>query len=54
MVLPNCLAIVTPPVPLLMYSATSISDVMPLERVPDGVRRLAEKEGDPVRLVVQP
>jgi D-arabinose 1-dehydrogenase-like Zn-dependent alcohol dehydrogenase len=32
----------------------SISDVMPLEQVPDGVRRLAEKDGDPVRLVVKP
>lgn len=34
--------------------SASISDVMPLEQVPDGVRRLAEKEGDPVRLVVKP
>ena len=33
---------------------TSISDVMPLEQVPDGVRRLAEKDGDPVRLIVKP
>ena len=32
----------------------SISDVMPLEQIPDGVRRLAEKDGDPVRLVVKP
>lgn len=32
----------------------SISDLMPLEQVPDGVRRLAEKEGDPVRLIVKP
>ena len=32
----------------------SISDVMPLEQVPEGVRRLAEKDGDPVRLVVKP
>jgi 2-desacetyl-2-hydroxyethyl bacteriochlorophyllide A dehydrogenase len=32
----------------------SISDVMPLERVADGVRRLSEKDGDPVRLIVAP
>ena len=32
----------------------SISDVIPLEEVPDGVRRLSEKEGDPVRIVVKP
>ncbi|HYI46526.1 MAG TPA: zinc-binding dehydrogenase [Actinomycetota bacterium] len=32
----------------------SISDVMPLEEVPEGVRRLSEKDGDPVRLVVKP
>ncbi|MEA2447051.1 MAG: hypothetical protein QOK47_688 [Actinomycetota bacterium] len=32
----------------------SISDVMPLDQVPEGVRRLAEKDGDPVRLVVKP
>ena len=32
----------------------SISDVMPLADVADGVRRLAEKDGDPVRLIVRP
>ncbi|HET7483442.1 MAG TPA: zinc-binding dehydrogenase [Actinomycetota bacterium] len=32
----------------------SISDVMPLEQVADGVRRLSEKDGDPVRLIVAP
>jgi threonine dehydrogenase-like Zn-dependent dehydrogenase len=32
----------------------SISDVIPLEDVADGVRRLSEKEGDPVRIVVRP
>ena len=32
----------------------SISDVIPLEEVADGVRRLSEKEGDPVRIVVRP
>jgi D-arabinose 1-dehydrogenase-like Zn-dependent alcohol dehydrogenase len=32
----------------------SISDVMPLSDVADGVRRLSEKEGDPVRLIVKP
>ena len=32
----------------------SISDVIPLDDVPDGVRRLAMKEGDPVRIVVRP
>lgn len=34
--------------------STSISDLMPLEDVPRGVERLANKEGDPVRLVVTP
>ena len=34
--------------------SASISDVLPLEQVPEGVRRLAEKDGDPVRLVVKP
>jgi threonine dehydrogenase-like Zn-dependent dehydrogenase len=34
--------------------AASISDVIPLREVADGVRRLAEKEGDPVRIVVRP
>jgi len=34
--------------------STSISDVIPLEAVADGVRRLAEKDGDPVRIVVRP
>jgi 2-desacetyl-2-hydroxyethyl bacteriochlorophyllide A dehydrogenase len=34
--------------------AGSISDVIPLADVADGVRRLAEKEGDPVRIVVRP
>ena len=33
---------------------SSISDVIPLTDVADGVRRLAEKDGDPVRIVVQP
>ncbi|HWG95281.1 MAG TPA: zinc-binding dehydrogenase [Mycobacteriales bacterium] len=32
----------------------SVSGVMPLEQVPDGVRQLQEKTGNPVRLVVQP
>jgi len=32
----------------------SISDVIGLDEVPDGVRRLSEKEGDPVRIVVRP
>ena len=32
----------------------SVSDVLPLEQVPEGVRRLAEKDGDPVRIVVKP
>lgn len=34
--------------------AASISDVIPLADVADGVRRLAEKEGDPVRIIVAP
>lgn len=34
--------------------AASISDVIPLDDVVDGVRRLAEKEGDPVRIMVRP
>lgn len=34
--------------------SASISDVMPLTEVTEGVRRLAEKEGDPVRLIVTP
>lgn len=34
--------------------STSISDVLPLTEVAEGVRRLAEKDGDPVRLVVTP
>jgi 2-desacetyl-2-hydroxyethyl bacteriochlorophyllide A dehydrogenase len=34
--------------------SASISDVMPLTEVADGVRRLAEKDGDPVRLIVKP
>lgn len=32
----------------------SISDVIPLAEVADGVRRLADKEGDPVRILVRP
>jgi len=32
----------------------SVSDVLPLEEVGRGVERLTSKEGDPVRLVVQP
>ena len=34
--------------------STSISDVIPLDEVGEGVRRLAEKDGDPVRIVVRP
>lgn len=34
--------------------SASISDVMPLEEVGRGVQRLADKEDDPVRLVVAP
>jgi threonine dehydrogenase-like Zn-dependent dehydrogenase len=34
--------------------SASISDVMPLTDVVEGVRRLAEKDGDPVRLIVTP
>jgi 2-desacetyl-2-hydroxyethyl bacteriochlorophyllide A dehydrogenase len=34
--------------------SASISDVMPLTEVTEGVRRLAEKDGDPVRLIVKP
>ena len=34
--------------------SASISDVMPLTEVGEGVRRLAEKDGDPVRLIVRP
>jgi threonine dehydrogenase-like Zn-dependent dehydrogenase len=34
--------------------SSSISDVISLDEVPDGVRRLSEKEGDPVRIVVRP
>ena len=34
--------------------SASISDVMPLTDVAEGVRRLAEKDGDPVRLIVRP
>ncbi len=34
--------------------SASISDVIPLDDVVDGVRRLAEKEGDPVRIMVAP
>ena len=32
----------------------SISDTMPLEDVARGVRRLATKDGNPIRLVVTP
>ena len=32
----------------------SISDVIDLEDINDGVRRLSEKEGDPVRILVRP
>jgi D-arabinose 1-dehydrogenase-like Zn-dependent alcohol dehydrogenase len=32
----------------------SISDVIPLADIHEGVRRLAEKDGDPVRIVVRP
>ena len=34
--------------------SASISDVMDLTEVGEGVRRLAEKDGDPVRLIVKP
>jgi 2-desacetyl-2-hydroxyethyl bacteriochlorophyllide A dehydrogenase len=34
--------------------SASISDVISLEDVADGVRRLATKEGDPVRIIVKP
>lgn len=34
--------------------SASISDVISLDDVADGVRRLAEKEGDPVRIMVRP
>ncbi|MDP9068020.1 MAG: zinc-binding dehydrogenase [Actinomycetota bacterium] len=34
--------------------SASISDVIPLDDVADGVRRLAEKDGDPVRIMVRP
>jgi threonine dehydrogenase-like Zn-dependent dehydrogenase len=34
--------------------SASISDVIPLADVADGVRRLAEKDGDPVRILVRP
>ena len=34
--------------------SASISDVISLDDVVDGVRRLAEKEGDPVRIMVRP
>lgn len=34
--------------------SASISDVIPLTDVAEGVRRLASKEGDPVRIVVRP
>lgn len=34
--------------------SASISDVIPLDDVAEGVRRLAEKDGDPVRIVVRP
>ena len=32
----------------------SVSDLLPLEEVAAGVERLVSKQGDPVRLVVQP
>ena len=32
----------------------SISDVISLDEIEEGVRRLAEKDGDPVRLIVRP
>ena len=45
-------------VKLLAYGrldlSASISDVIPLDDVADGVRRLSEKEGDPVRIMVKP
>lgn len=34
--------------------ARSISGTLPLTDAADGVRRLAEKDGDPIRLVIQP
>jgi len=32
----------------------SISDVIPLDEIEGGVRRLSEKDGDPVRIIVRP
>jgi threonine dehydrogenase-like Zn-dependent dehydrogenase len=32
----------------------SVSDVLPLEEVGPGVERLQSKDGDPIRLVIQP
>ncbi len=34
--------------------SASISDIISLTEIAEGVRRLAEKDGDPVRIVVQP
>ncbi len=34
--------------------SASISDVLPLDRVDEGIERLARKDGDPVRLIVRP
>jgi threonine dehydrogenase-like Zn-dependent dehydrogenase len=34
--------------------SASISDVIPLDEIEEGVRRLAEKDGDPVRIIVKP
>ena len=34
--------------------SASISDVMPLDDVGEGIERLARKDGDPVRLIVRP
>jgi 2-desacetyl-2-hydroxyethyl bacteriochlorophyllide A dehydrogenase len=37
-----------------LHLSASISEVMPLEEVNRGVKTLAEKQGDPVRLIVRP
>jgi len=34
--------------------SASISDMIPLDEIEEGVRRLAEKDGDPVRIIVRP
>jgi Zn-dependent alcohol dehydrogenase len=32
----------------------SVSETVPLEQINDALRRLAERKGDPVRVVVRP